>query len=139
MLAAEAHTLADVERMLTDATFRNEVVAKTDDPRFVDFWTNQFKFFPKNAVDPVLNKLSVFLLSRTVRNIICQRHSAVDFDTIINGRKIFLANLSSGLLTDKIAGTFGSFLVTKIVNAAPQRGAVQDQSQKGRLALALLR
>ena len=122
-------TLADVERMLTDKDFRNEVVAKTDDPRFSDFWTKQFIHLPKNASDPVLNKLSVFLLSRTVRNIICQRRSAVDFDSVINGRKIFLANLSSGLLTEKIAGMFGSFLVTKIVNAAFRRAAMPEQDR----------
>ncbi|MDB5344489.1 MAG: hypothetical protein JWP89_2866 [Schlesneria sp.] len=114
-------TLADVERMLIDPKFREEVILKTKDPRYVDFWNKQFVFLPKNAVDPVLNKLSVFLLNRTVRNIICQRHSAIDFDEVLNGGKILLANLSTGRLTEKIAGTLGSFVVTKIVNAAFRR------------------
>ncbi|MDB5342004.1 MAG: hypothetical protein JWP89_381 [Schlesneria sp.] len=114
-------TLADVERMLTDQKFREEVIFKIKDSRYVDFWNKQFVFLPKNAVDPVLNKLSVFLLNRTVRNIICQRHSAIDFDEVLSGGKILLANLSTGRLTEKIAGTLGSFLVTKIVNAAFRR------------------
>lgn len=114
-------TLADVERMLTDQKFREEVILKTRDLRYVEFWNKQFVFLPKNAVDPVLNKLSVFLLNRTVRNIICQRHSAIDFDSVLNDGKILLANLSTGRLTEKIAGTLGSFLVTKIVNAAFRR------------------
>ena len=54
-------TLADVELMLTDPAYREGVLAKTTDPRMLQFWTNQFTFFPKNATDPVLNKLSVFL------------------------------------------------------------------------------
>ena len=66
-------TLADVERMLTDAEFRESTLEKTPDSRLRAFWTTQFKFFPKNATDPVLNKLSVFLMDRLVRNLICQR------------------------------------------------------------------
>ncbi|TSC61847.1 MAG: Uncharacterized protein G01um1014106_697, partial [Parcubacteria group bacterium Gr01-1014_106] len=100
-------TLADVERMLTDDVFRREITGKTRDSRFLQFWNTTFVHYPKNAVDPVLNKISPFLLSRTVRNIICQRHSAIDFDVLINEGKILLANLSTGLLTEKVAGTFG--------------------------------
>lgn len=122
-------TLADVERMLTDEKFREETVLKTKDPRFVDFWNHQFSHLKMNAVDPVLNKISMFLLNRTVRNIICQRHSAIDFDQVLSSGKILLANLSTGQLTEKIAGTLGSFLVTKIVNAAFRRANVA-QSQR---------
>ena len=123
-------TLADVERLLTDAEFRQATLEKTTDPRLVSFWIDQFKFFPKNATDPVLNKLSVFLLDRCVRNIICQRRSAIDFDRLLNDGKILLANLSTGLLTEKVAGTLGSFLVTKIVNAAFRRAAQPAASRR---------
>jgi hypothetical protein len=78
----------------------------------------------------VLNKLSVFLLDRCVRNIICQRRSAIDFDRLLNDGKILLANLSTGLLTEKVAGTLGSFLVTKIVNAAFRRAAQPAASRR---------
>lgn len=123
-------TLADVERMLIDQHFRTETIARTKDPRFLQFWNEQFRYFPKNATDPVLNKISVFLLSRTVRNIICQRHSAIDFDEALSARKILLANLSTGLLTEKIAGMLGSFLVTKIVNAAFRRARLPEEKRR---------
>lgn len=117
-------TLADVEQMLTDTHFREATLEQTTDSRLLSFWTTQFRFLPKNACDPVLNKLSVFLLDRHVRNIICQRRSAVNFDQLLNQGKILLANLSTGLLTEKVAGTLGSFLTTKIVNAAFRRAAL---------------
>ena len=78
----------------------------------------------------MLNKLSVFLMSPTIRNIVCQRRSAVNFDALINGGKILLANLSTGLLTEKVAGMFGSFLVTKIVNAAFRRANVSIDQRR---------
>ena len=123
-------TLADVERMLTDNTYRADVVAKTTDTQLCHFWTDQFRFLPKNACDPVLNKLSVFLLDRQVRNIICQRRSAIDFDRLLSDGKILLVNLSTGLLTEKVAGTLGSFLVTKIVNAAFRRAALPESKRR---------
>jgi hypothetical protein len=123
-------TLADVEQMLTDTDYREKVLAKTSDPRMLQFWMTQFKFLPKNACDPVLNKLSVFLLDRNVRNVICQRRSAIDFDAILNQGKILLANLSTGLLTEKVAGTLGSFLVTKIVNAAFRRAGMPESQRR---------
>ncbi len=123
-------TLADVERMLTSDDFRAQVILKTKNARLKQFWTEQFIHFPKNAVDPVLNKLSVFLMNRTVRNIICQPTSSIDFDHILNNGKIFLANLSSGLLTEKVANTLGSFLVTKVVNAAMRRADRPEHTRR---------
>lgn len=123
-------TLADVERVLTDPEYRETIVEKTRDPRLIQFWTNQFRFFPKNATDPVLNKISVFLLDRHVRNITCQRHAAINFDSLLNDGKILLANLSTGLLTEKVAGTLGSFLVTKIVNAAFRRAGIPESRRR---------
>jgi hypothetical protein len=128
--AVSGATLADVEQMLTDSDYRQDVLQKTTDPQLLQFWNNQFKFFPKNACDPVLNKLSPFLLERHVRNIICQRHAAINFDEVINSGKILLANLSTGLLTEKVAGTLGSFLVTKIVNAAFRRASLPDAKRR---------
>ena len=123
-------TLADVERMLVDESFRDAVAAKAQSPRLREFWEQQFRFMPRNACDPVLNKLSVFLNNRVVRNVICQRHAAVDFDQLLNRGRILLANLSTGLLTEKIAGTFGSFLVTKIVNAALRRASIPEEERR---------
>jgi hypothetical protein len=128
--AVPGATLADVEQMLTDAAYRQNVLADTSDPMLLQFWNNQFRFFPKNACDPVLNKLSPFLLQSGIRNIICQRHAAVNFDRLLNEGKILLANLSTGLLTEKVAGTLGSFLVTKIVNAAFRRAAIPESKRR---------
>ncbi len=119
-------TLDDVERMLTNPAFRRQISAKLTSRRMVDFWDNEFH---PNTVDPVLNKISVFLMNNTVRNIVCQRRPSIDFDQVLNRRKIFLANLSTGLLSEQISGTLGSFLVTKIINSAFRRASL-PQSQR---------
>lgn len=123
-------TLNDVERMLIDDEFRRAIVQRTTIPRFKLFWEDEFNKFPKNAVDPVLNKLSVFLMSRTVRNVVCQPTCAIDFDTVLNTGKILLVNLSTGLLTEKIASILGSFVVSKIVNAAFRRATLPPSQRR---------
>lgn len=123
-------TLADVERLLTEDEYRLEIVDRCTVPRYRRFWADEFTKFPKNAVDPVLNKLSVFLMSRTVRNIVCQRGCAIDFDDVLKSGTILLANLSTGMLTEKIANILGSFLVTKIVNAAFRRATLPQEQRR---------
>jgi len=65
-----------------------------------------------------------------VRNIVCQRRAAINFDRLLNEGKILLANLSTGLLTEKVAGTLGSFLTTKIVNAAFRRASLPEGQRR---------
>jgi len=128
--AVPGATLADVERMLTNPDYRKSVLEKTTDQRLREYWTMQFKHLRNDAMDPVLNRLSVFLSDDTIRNIVCQRHAAIDFDRLLNDGKILLANLSFGLLTETIAGTLGSFLVTKIVNAAFRRASMPEEERR---------
>ncbi len=121
-------TLADVERILADEQFRNDIVAnKLRSPRQRVFWTQHYKYMGKNVAEPVFNRLSVFLEHRVVRNIICQRHSAIDFDDLLSHRKILLANLSTGLLTEMCSSTLGSFIVSKILNAALRRAKLPQE------------
>nr|MDQ3330347.1 type IV secretion system DNA-binding domain-containing protein [Planctomycetota bacterium] len=117
-------TLRDVRRLLTDANYRRVVVAKLTDPDLLEFWSREFPELPKGSLDPILNKLSPFLLNSNVRNIVCQKESLFDFDAILAGRKVFLANLSFGLLTEPIAGTLGTFLMGKLLMATFRRAGI---------------
>ncbi len=114
-------TLIDVERMLVDKEFRLTMGNRMSNDRYRRFWLDEFPKYGPTANDPVLNKLSVFIEKRLVRNIVCQRKCAVDFDDVINNRKIFIANLSTGLLMEGVANILGSFVITKVVNAAFRR------------------
>ena len=120
-------TIADVERILIDDEFRLLVAKRCRDPRYRRFWLDEYTKLGKNASDPVLNKLSVFLEKRVVRNIVCQRRCAVDFDKVLNGKKILLCNLSTGMLNESVANILGSFIVTKIVNAAFRRASLPKE------------
>lgn len=114
-------TLRDVRRLLTGEVYRTDAVSRLRDGELTGFWEGEFLGLRGAATEPVLNKLSPFLLDHSVRNIVCQRRSTIDIDAIVNGRKILLANLSIGRLAADAAGIFGTFLITKIFSAALRR------------------
>lgn len=122
-------TLWDVRRLLLDETFRNACVRKLKDPNLLTFWREEFVKLPKGSIDPILNRLAPFLITDNVRNILCQRQSNLDFDHIINHRKIFLANLSTGLLSRELSGVLGTFIVSKLISAAFRRAKIPREQR----------
>jgi len=122
-------TIGDLHRLFTDDNFVQRLVAKLDDEHLLTFWNVEYARRPKNAVDSIINKLGRFLLRDSVRNVICQRDNTFDFDEIINGKKIFLARLSAGQLSDTAAQLFGTFVVSKIVSAAFRRESIPEKQR----------
>jgi hypothetical protein len=122
-------TLWDVRRILLDAAFRHRCVSRIMDANLQQFWQLEFPKMPKGSADPILNRLQKFLMAENVRNILCQRETLLDFDDIINNRKIFLCNLSSGLLTREISGVLGTFLIAKLLSATFRRAAIPREKR----------
>ena len=69
-------TLADVPRLLTDARWREQLLAELDDPVGLEPFWEWYDSSPRpiraQATGPVLNKLRAFLLRRPVRAIVGQ-------------------------------------------------------------------
>jgi len=118
-------TMLDITRMLTDKKFRNLVIAETKDPVVRNFWVTEFASwndkFASEAVAPVLNKVGAFTANPLIRNIIGQPKSTFNLREIMDNGKIFVANLSRGILGEDNAAILGSLLVTKVQLAAMSR------------------
>jgi len=118
-------TMLDITRILTDKKFRNEVIKQTNDPVVRNFWEIEFASwndkFAAEAVAPVLNKVGAFTANPLVRNIIGQPKSSFNVRQIMDENKIFIVNLSRGLVGEDNAALLGSLLVTKIQLAAMSR------------------
>lgn len=126
-------TMLDITRLLTDKKFRNEVVKKTNDPVVRNFWEIEFASwndkFAAEAVAPVLNKVGAFTANPLVRNIIGQPKSSFNIRQIMDERKIFVVNLSRGLVGEDNAALLGSLLVTKIQLAAMGRADIPAEQR----------
>jgi len=121
-------TMLDITRMLTEKQFREGVIANIDDPIVKNFWTNEFaswnEKFASEAVAPVLNKVGAFTANPLIRNIVGQPKSTFNIRQIMDQGKIFVVNLSRGLVGEDNAAILGSLLVTKIQLAAMSRADI---------------
>jgi type IV secretory pathway TraG/TraD family ATPase VirD4 len=134
LLEYEGSTFFDVYRMLTEEPFRRKVVQKITDPVIKSFWQVVYvgwsDRYVTEAVGPVLNKVGQLLGSRTMRGILCQQKSTVDFAKIMNGQKIFLVNLSKGQIGESRSSLLGSIIVTKLYLSALSRQKTKEENRE---------
>jgi len=121
-------TICEVPFLLLDDDFRVAVTKDIDDPVGLrPFWDEYAQLSQSQRlqmVGPVLNKLRAYLLRPTVRNILGQSRSTVDFANVINNRGILLVSLAKGLLGEDISRLLGAFIVARIWSAALGRIAL---------------
>jgi len=121
-------TMLDITRMLTEKRFRDDVISYIDDPVVRNFWVTEFaswnEKFASEAVAPVLNKVGAFTANPIIRNIIGQPHSTFNIRKVMDEGKIFVVNLSRGLIGEDNAAVLGAMLVTKIQLAAMSRADI---------------
>ncbi len=118
-------TLLDVNRMLTNKTFRAAVVERVSDPIVKSFWTEEFAAFTdtytREATPAIQNKIGQFTANPLIRNIVGQAKSSFDLRKIMDQKKIFIVNLSKGRMGETNASLLGSMLTVKIYLAAMSR------------------
>ncbi|HEY0979950.1 MAG TPA: type IV secretion system DNA-binding domain-containing protein [Candidatus Paceibacterota bacterium] len=118
-------TLLGVNRMLSDKTFRNKVVANCTDPGVKAFWVEEFakygERYMQEAGAAIQNKIGQFTANPLVRNIIGQSKSSFDIRTAMDEQKILIINLSKGRIGEQNTSLLGSMIITKIYLAAMSR------------------
>ncbi|MCE9541564.1 type IV secretion system DNA-binding domain-containing protein [Candidatus Kaiserbacteria bacterium] len=118
-------TLLDVNRMLTNKTFRLAVIEKVTDPIVKAFWTEEFAAFTdtytREATPAIQNKIGQFTANPLIRNIVGQARSSFDLREVMDKKKIFIVNLSKGRMGETNASLLGSMLTIKIYLAAMSR------------------
>jgi hypothetical protein len=121
-------TMLDITRILTDKSFRKDVIKHVQDPVVRNFWMVEFATwndrFAAEAVAPVLNKVGAFTANPLVRNIIGQPKSSFNIRQIMDQRKILIVNLNRGLVGEDNAALLGALMVTKIQLAAMSRADI---------------
>lgn len=119
-------TLLEIPRVMADTEFRNMKIAKCKNPVIINFWRKIAEQAGgeaslENIVPYISSKIDVFTANDIMRPIVAQQHSAFNFREIMDGKKIFLANLSKGRLGERNASLLGLVLVSKFLQAAFSR------------------
>jgi len=120
----ENPTLFTVQKLLTNAKFRKQVVSKLEDEDLKDFWHSEFGmaggYQKVKMIGGVTAKIGRFQRSVAARRILEQTKSTIDFDEILNG-KILICNLSKGLVGEDTSELFGISILAKLQLAAYRR------------------
>jgi hypothetical protein len=119
-------TFVEVPRIFADTAFRNLKLSKCNNPIIVQFWRKIAEAAGgdaslENVTPYISSKFDVFLANDIMRPIVSQEKSAFNFREILDGKKIFLANLSKGRLGDRNTALLGLVLVSKFLQAAFSR------------------
>jgi len=126
-------TLVEIPKMFTDPVFLQQRLAKVSDPIVRSFWTKEWGATTgstrSDMLGYVVSKLGRFIENEMMRNIIGQSHSGFDLAEVMDGKKIFLANLSKGLTGEVNSSLLGLILVSKMQMAAMRRARVPEDQR----------
>lgn len=131
-LALNGLSLLELEPLLTNREFRMRLLAQVNDPLVVSFFTHQYDKWGREQpifASPVLNKVSAFLFTPTVRLMLGANENRLDFRQILDQGRILIVNLG-GLHAEETQRLFGSLLVTSLEQAAFSRSNLQASARR---------
>jgi hypothetical protein len=127
-------SLLDIQPLLTDKEFRNNILSFIKSQHILDFWYKEFDKFSPNlkseAISPILNKVGVFSSSKILRGIVGQKGRSLNLKKVLDEGKIIIANLSKGKLGEDISSLLGSMLVNAIQLEALYRARQAEHERR---------
>jgi hypothetical protein len=134
LLECRNTSLLGIQRMLVDARYRAWVLRQVEDPIVRSFWLEEFasydRRFLSELVSPVQNKVGQLLMAPPLRNILGQVRNRIDPRFIMDHGRIFIANLSKGLVGADKSNLLGSILLSRFELAAMGRVRVTEDRRR---------
>lgn len=134
VMSEPGNTFIEVVRVLTDASYVQELLPKVTDPIVRRYWTDQIAqtadFHKSEVLDYIVSKFGRFVTNKMMRNIIGQSQSAFDFRKVMDEGKILLINLAKGKIGEENSSFLGLILVPKILIAAMSRQDVPEEKRR---------
>ncbi len=117
---SKLYHLGDLRRFLIEQPYRTSILATVTDPDIVYYWQKEFPILKSSSVGPILTRLDAFLRPKVIRNMVCQTQS-LNFQAMMDTKKIVLVKLSQGLLGEENSYLLGALIVSKLQQTAMAR------------------
>jgi hypothetical protein len=138
MVRIPGATLCELVPLLVDPSYRRRVVGQINDPVGLESfwgWYESISDADRQAsIGPVLNKLRAFTVRPRVRSIIGQSNPKLRFREVLDGRKILLVSLATGLLGESAAELLGALIIAELWNATLARADVPENRRAASMA-----
>lgn len=126
-----SRSFRDIPRMLNDENFRRHLVRTTKRDSERMFWEEDFARYPRNAIDPVLTRISKLFLSGSMsERIFSEPENDISLFDILNEEKILIVNLARGKLGKEYSSFLGSVFMQGIVEAAFARARMNPNQRR---------
>lgn len=127
-------TLVEVARLLVDENFHRTYLSSIKDPQVLSYWIDEVANTPKarrgETMGYFVSKLDRFVTEKTMRYILGQQKSSIDFNDIMDNKKILLVDLSKGRMGEENSRFLGLILVPRLLVAAFSRIERMDRGEK---------
>lgn len=124
-MAVPGSTMVDVMRMLIDEKYHQKFLPHVKDPMVVRYWTDEVANTSQNRKGETMgyfvSKFDRFVTEAVMKNIIGQPKNTLNFDYIMENKKVLLVNLSKGKVGDENSNFIGLLIVPRILSAALRR------------------
>jgi len=132
---ASGSTLIEISKVLSDPEFRKYKLSKCKNYIVVNFWQKEAEKAGgeaalANMVPYITSKLTQFISNDTMRPIIGQQKSSINFREIMDNKKILLVNLSKGRIGEMNAYLLGLVIVGKILVSSLSRTDMPQEERK---------
>ncbi len=130
-------TLLDIPALYELPRFRENLLKEFVTDREVwRWWLRYFEALYDSlrldVVNPVMTKIHRFSTHRTVRNIVGQSNSTVDWREVLEGRRILLVNTATGIIGPDAGGLLGAVLLDHINLTVREQSAIPDAARRVR-------
>ncbi len=128
-------TLIEISKVLADEEFRKYKLSKCKNFTVVNFWEKEAQKAGgeaalANMVPYITSKLTQFISNDTMRPIIGQQKSSINFREIMDNKKILLVNLSKGKIGEMNAYLLGLVIVGKLLVSSLSRTDIPQDQRK---------
>ncbi|NCC70343.1 DUF87 domain-containing protein [bacterium] len=127
-------TILEIPKVLADSNFRRMKLSKCKNRVVKDFWEKEAQKAGgdaslSNIVPYISSKLNQFLLNEYMINIISQQKSTINFNDIMNNKKILLCKFSKGSMGETATSLLGLVVVNKILLSALSRDSISRENR----------
>lgn len=126
--SSKGGTLIELKRFLLESSFRKEFLKSVSDRSIHYYWNNEFVLLKKLSISPLLTRLDTFLRPKTIRYILSQKQG-LDFNEVVNEKKILLVKLSQGLIGEENSYLLGTLILSKIYQVAQARQSMSKENR----------
>ncbi len=136
-------TILEVNRLLTDETFRQRAVLHISNPEVQQFWHNFYEPLVKKnprlhleTISPVLNKIGAFATDSRLAHVVGQTCSAFSMRDVMDNGKALICNLTQGGLGLDNSRLLGGAIASRVMQAAMARERVPEAERRPAVLIA---